>query len=72
VNALHLGTVDLKRLAQKHGDTDFMSDLITREVKDAQDSPDAVVFAGAKVMLDDALPPDTSSSYPTSNSLSFT
>jgi hypothetical protein len=59
VKALHLGTVDLKRLIQKHGDTDFLADLFTQEVKDAKDSPDALVFAGPKVMLDDALSPDT-------------
>ena len=58
VKALHLGTVDLKRLVQKHGGTDFLADLFTQEVKDAKDSPDALVFAGPKVMLDDGLSPD--------------
>ena len=29
---IDLGTVDLKRLSQKHGDTDFLTDLIRREV----------------------------------------
>jgi len=36
-----------------------VADLITQEVKDAKDSPDALVFAGPKVMLDDALSADT-------------
>ena len=59
LTSLNLGTVDLKRLSQKHGDTEFLSDLITKEVKDAREDPDAVIFAGPKVMLDNALPPET-------------
>jgi hypothetical protein len=51
LNSLSLGTVDLKRLSQKHGDTDFLADLIKQEVNCA-DAPDALVFAGPKVMLD--------------------
>jgi hypothetical protein len=59
VKALRLGTVDLKKLTQKHADTDFVSDLITQEVTDTKDGPDALIFAGPKVMLDDSLPPAT-------------
>jgi hypothetical protein len=59
LNSLNLGTVDLKRLSQKHGDSTFLGDLITKEVKDASDKPDAVIFAGPKVVLDDGLPPET-------------
>lgn len=59
LTSLNLGTVDLKRLTQKHGDTEFLSNLITSEVKDAKDEPDAVIFAGPKVMLDNGLSPDT-------------
>ena len=59
LTSLNLGTVDLKRLTQKHGDTEFLSNLITSEVKDAKEGPDAVIFAGPKVMLDNALPPET-------------
>lgn len=59
VKSLHLGTVDLKRLTQRHSDTDFLAGLITKEVKETQDVPDALVFAGPKVMLDDGLSPDT-------------
>jgi hypothetical protein len=59
LSSLNLGTVDLKRLTQKHGDTEFLSNLITSEVKDTQDEPDAVIFAGPKVMLDNSLPADT-------------
>ena len=53
--SLSLGTVDLKRLSQKHGDTEFLTDLIKQEVNSA-DPPDALVFAGPKVMLDANVP----------------
>jgi hypothetical protein len=53
LNSLNLGTVDLKRLSQKHGDTEFLTSLITKELKD--EKPDAVIFAGPKVMLEDGI-----------------
>ena len=59
LKSLNLGTIDLKRLTQKHGDTDFLANLITAEVKDSQDQPDAIIFAGPKVMLDSGLSPET-------------
>jgi len=62
VTSLNLGTVDLKRLSQKHGDTEFLSRLIASEVKETKDEkkqPDAVIFAGPKIMLDDGIPPET-------------
>lgn len=59
VKALHLGTVDLKQLVQKHSDTDFLAQLITDEIKDPKDKLDALIFAGPKVMLDDGLSQDT-------------
>ena len=59
LKSLNLGTVDLKRLSQKHGDTEFLTNLITQEIKDSKDHPDAVIFAGPKVMLDDSIPQDT-------------
>jgi hypothetical protein len=59
LTSLNLGTVDLKRLSQKHGDTEFLAGLITKEVKDEKEQPDAVIFAGPKVMLDEGLPQDT-------------
>lgn len=58
LHSLNLGTVDLKRLSQKHGDTEFLSNLITREVRNTKGSPDAMIFAGPKVMLDDGISPD--------------
>jgi len=59
LNSLNLGTVDLKRLTQKHGDTEFLASLITKELKDEKQQPDAVIFAGPKVLLEESLPPET-------------
>ena len=58
LRSLNLGTVDLKRLSQKHGETEFLTGLLTQEVND-KDHPDAVIFAGPKVMLDDSLPQES-------------
>ena len=58
LSSLNLGTVDLKRLSQKHGETEFLTGLLTEEVSN-KDHPDAVIFAGPKVMLDDSLPQDS-------------
>jgi hypothetical protein len=55
LQSLKLGTVDLRRLSQKHGDTEFLAGLITDEVK-ATESPDAVIIAGPKVMLEASVP----------------
>lgn len=59
LHSLDLGTVDLKKLEQKHADTDFLADLMKREMKSDQDEPDALIIAGPKVMLDDSVPADT-------------
>jgi len=58
LGALNLGTVDLKRLSQKHGDTDFLTTLIANEMKE-KEQPDAVIIAGPKVMLDSSVPQDS-------------
>lgn len=53
LTTLNLGTVDLKRLGDKHGDTDFLAGLVRKEMTPApQDHPDALVFAGPKILLD--------------------
>jgi hypothetical protein len=52
LNSLKLGTVGLRQLEEKHSDTSFLSGLINTELK-GQDRPDAVIFAGPKVMLDE-------------------
>ena len=58
LGALNLGTVDLKRLSQKHGDTEFLTNLIANEMKE-KEQPDAVIIAGPKVMLDSSVPQDS-------------
>jgi hypothetical protein len=58
LTTLNLGTVDLKRLSDKHGDTDFLTSLVRKEMTPVpQDHPDALVFAGPKILLD-ANPPE--------------
>lgn len=53
LTGLNLGTVDLKRLGDKHGDTEFLTSLVRKEMTPApEDHPDALVFAGPKVLLD--------------------
>jgi hypothetical protein len=58
VDSLSLGTVDVSRLAAKNGETTFLTDLIQKEIRDA-DTADAVVFAGPKAMLDENVPADS-------------
>jgi hypothetical protein len=58
LTTVNLGTVDLRRLSQKHGETDFLSDLIKAEIGGSE-HPDALVFAGPKVMLDSNIPSDS-------------
>ncbi|MGC8795304.1 MAG: acetyltransferase, partial [Bryobacteraceae bacterium] len=55
LRSLNLGTIDLKRLAQKHGETQFLTELIQREIA-TEDHPDALIFAGPKVMLEESVP----------------
>jgi hypothetical protein len=54
LKTLNPGTVDFRQLAQKHADSEFLSGLMTREIKEEKENPDAVIIAGPKVMLDDA------------------
>ena len=55
---LKLGTVDLKKLQTKNSETDFLSELLQKEVM-AGDLPDALIFAGPKVLLDQNVPQET-------------
>jgi hypothetical protein len=58
LTTLNLGTVDLKRLSDKHGDTEFLTGLVRKEMAPGpQGHPDALVFAGPKILLD-ANPPE--------------
>ncbi len=52
---LNLGTVDIRQLSQKHGETQFLGDLIRREAG-GEGQPDALVFAGPKAFLDQNVP----------------
>jgi hypothetical protein len=58
VQKVKLGIVDTKQLTQKHGETEFLADLIKKEMG-TSDHPDAVIFAGPKIMLDEGLPDDS-------------
>jgi len=58
LKTLNLGTVDFRQLAQKRSDAEFLSGLITREIKDDRETPDAVIIAGPKVTLGDSSSPD--------------
>jgi hypothetical protein len=55
IRAIQPGKIDLKRLAQKHGEVQFLTDLIKKEMT-SSDHPDALIFAGPKVLLDDSVP----------------
>ncbi len=60
VNTVNLGTVDLKQLGDKHSDTEFLTDLVRKEVvAGPQNHPDALIFAGPKILLDENVPQDT-------------
>ncbi len=55
---LKLGTVDVKRLENKNGETDFLSNLI-QQVVGKDDHTDALVFAGPKALVEESVPRDT-------------
>ncbi|MBY0507693.1 MAG: acetyltransferase [Bryobacteraceae bacterium] len=50
LESLKLGTVDLARLANKHGETEFLEGLLKTEL--ASQRTDAVIFAGPKALLE--------------------
>jgi hypothetical protein len=57
MRTVKLGIVDAAKLQHKHGDTEFLTELIRSEMAGA-DHPDALIFAGPKVMLDASVPED--------------
>ena len=60
LESLNLGTVDLKRLTQKNGDTEFLAGLIREEVSTTDTAAtDAVVFAGPKALLEEGIPQES-------------
>jgi hypothetical protein len=54
IRGIQPGKTDLKRLSQKHGEVEFLTDLIKKEMS-SSDHPDALIFAGPKVLLDDSV-----------------
>ena len=52
LETLKLGTVDLTRLSQKHGEAAFLTDLIRKEASSGESPLDALIFAGPKAFLD--------------------
>jgi hypothetical protein len=58
IDSISPGTIDLNRLSQKHGETEFLTKLIHDEVASA-DSADAVVFAGPKALLEESVPAES-------------
>jgi hypothetical protein len=59
LSSLSLGTIDLKRLSQKNGDTAFLTSLIQQEAAASPVEPDALVFAGPKALLEEGVPQGT-------------
>jgi hypothetical protein len=57
IRGIQPGKTDMKRLSQKHGEVEFLTDLIKKEMT-SSDHPDALIFAGPKVLLDDSVPDD--------------
>ncbi len=55
LGGMKLGTVNIAKLNQKNSETDFLQDLIQKEVSDPT-HPDAVIFAGPKAMLNADVP----------------
>jgi len=53
---LKLGTVDLKNLAVKNSETEFLSELLQKEAGASSEPPDALIFAGPKVLLEQNVP----------------
>lgn len=59
LESLNLGTIDVARLGQKNGDTEFLANLIREETGAATDRPDAMVFAGPKALLEENIPQES-------------
>jgi hypothetical protein len=57
LKSMKLGTVNVARLGDPHGQTQFLEELIQKEIGGGG-RPDAVIFAGPKAMLDADVPQD--------------
>jgi hypothetical protein len=58
LRVLNPGTIDLKVLNQKNGETEFLTNLIQKEIG-GDDHPDALIFAGPKAYIDDSVPTES-------------
>ncbi len=58
LNKMKLGTVDFSKLAVKHSETQFLSNLIRSELGETNKS-EAIIFAGPKVMLEQNVEAET-------------
>lgn len=56
--SIKLGVVHSKQLQNKRAETEFLADLIQKEMS-SDDRPDALIFAGPKVMLEQSIPEET-------------
>lgn len=56
LTSLKFGMIDYKKLADPHSGSDFLTKLVMDEL--GNNTADAVIFAGPKVMLTDNVPPD--------------
>jgi hypothetical protein len=54
LKSLRLAAVDAKQLAQKNGESEFLSRLLTEET--VEDRPDALIFVSPKYPLDSKIP----------------
>jgi hypothetical protein len=55
LESLQLGRVAFDKLGEKNSDTNFLADFIKQELT-TSDTPDALIFAGPKAMLDQDVP----------------
>jgi hypothetical protein len=56
LKSLRVATVDLRTLGRKHGEAEFLVNLIQEEVQ--KDRPDALIVVSPKVLVDDRTPRD--------------
>jgi hypothetical protein len=59
LTSLNLGTVDVKRLGNPNGETEFLTQLIQQETTAQTVAHDALVFAGPKALLEENVPSDS-------------
>ncbi len=57
IKSIEPGVLDLKLLANKRGEVEFLTDLIKTELS-SSDRPDALIFAGPKYMVTEGSPED--------------